>query len=305
MKNILITGGLGYIGSQLATLYLHNKNVKITVIDKIADPKRIKILNSGGIEYKNIDILDVEKITPLVKDADVVFHLAGVTSVPRIKNEESNSLNNEIVTTAITGTKNIIENIKDTSRIIFPSTHVVFEGLKDIQLDIEEDYEVCPNLTYAESKVQNEIDISTNCSNYIILRLGSVHGLNTLITRYNIMVNFFAKAAANKGSINLHGGGVQLKSLVSIHDVVRCLKFFESDGKISQEIFHCVSENISVKEVADLCKRHSEELEINFTQDEIPNPGYSLSSDKLKKIGFKFEKNVEDSVKDIIHNEGN
>jgi len=302
MKNILITGGLGYIGSKLASSYLDDTDNKITVVDKIVNKKIINFLNEGGIEYKNLDILDSDNLAPLVKDADVVFHLAGVTSVPRVKVEESNVLNKEIARTAIDGTQNIIENIKDSSKIIFPSTHVVFEGLKEVKIDIQENYQVYPKLIYAKSKVQNEVDIKFNCSNYIILRLGSVHGFNPLTTRYNIMVNFFAQAAAKKDSIDLHGGGIQLKSLVSVYDVVRCLRFFDNNDDIFNEIFHCVSENKSVLEVAELCKEYSEGLKINLTKDKIPNPGYSLSSIKLEKAGFKFEKKVKDSIKNIIDN---
>ena len=117
------------------------------------------------------------------------------------------------------------------------------------------------------------------------------------------MVNLFAQIAANDGSINLHGGGVQLKSLVSIDDVALCFKYFAENHKISNEIFHCVSENMTVKEVAELCKKYSKNIKINITDEEIPNFGYGLSNKKLLNAGFKFKNTVEDSIIDIIHNE--
>ena len=303
MQNILITGGLGYIGSKITSLYFNDPNNNVTVIDNHINLKTITQLKSNGVEFENLDILDRKKLSPLVKKADTIFHLAGVTSVPRTKNQESDKLNKQIFETATLGTRNILEEMKDSTKIIFPSTHVVFEGLKDIKFDIDEEYETSPVLVYAKSKLQNEIDISKYCSNFIILRLGSVHGLNTITTRYNIMVNLFAQIAANNGSINLHGGGIQLKSLVSIDDVTLCFKYFAENHKISNEIFHCVSENMTVKEVAELCKKYCKNIEINITDEEIPNHGYALSNKKLLNAGFKFKNTVEDSIIDIIHNE--
>ena len=57
--------------------------------------------------------------------------------------------------------------------------------------------------------------------------------------------------------IKLYGGGRQLKSLVPLIDVARCFEFMEENNKINSEIFNLTKENLSVKDVADLCKKKS------------------------------------------------
>ena len=69
------------------------------------------------------------------------------------------------------------------------------------------------------------------------------------------MANLFSKITSLDGKINLYAGGEQLKSLVSVYDVARCMEFVGENQEISREIFNCVSENLTVKEVANICKK--------------------------------------------------
>ena len=69
------------------------------------------------------------------------------------------------------------------------------------------------------------------------------------------MPNLFSKIASQSGSIKLYAGGKQLKSLVNLIDVVRCMKFMEENFKIKNEIFHLVNEQTTVKQVAEICKK--------------------------------------------------
>jgi len=106
--------------------------------------------------------------------------------------------------------------------------------------------------------------------------------------RINIMPNLFSKIASQNGEINLFSGGRQIKSVVPLIDVVRCMKFMEESDKIKKETFHLAKETVTVKEVAEICKKHNPKIIINTTEDEIPNLGYSISNKKLLDTGFKF-----------------
>ena len=88
---------------------------------------------------------------------------------------------------------------------------------------------------YSSSKVQNEEDIRKSNKNYIILRLGSVYGYSLDTMRINIMPNLFSKIASQNGTIKLFSGGKQIKSLVSLIDVVRCMKFMEENDKVKKK----------------------------------------------------------------------
>jgi nucleoside-diphosphate-sugar epimerase/quercetin dioxygenase-like cupin family protein/SAM-dependent methyltransferase len=300
MKKIVITGGLGYLGTELCRLYSGVSRVKkIIAIDKRFLSERVSELKNWNIEFIQGSILDKKFIENIVKDADVIHHLAGITDVAYIKDDINPQRDKNIEEVAIIGTNNIIDSIKKSCKIIFPSTHVVFEGLNEVRTNLSEDEKVFPVLSYAKSKVQNEIDIQKKVNNYIILRLASVYGFSSDSTRLGIMPNLFSKMSSQNNEISLYAEGKQLKSLVSIIDVVRCMKFME-ESTYNNQIFHLSNENCSVKDVALLCKKINTRTKILETKEKIPNLGYTLSNKKLLSTGFKFLYNLEESIKEMI-----
>ena len=108
---------------------------------------------------------------------------------------------------AIDGTKNILDSMKPNAKIVFPSTHVVFEGLKEPKENIDENEKTETFLAYSSSKVKNENQIIKSGKKYAIFRLGSVYGFSTDTMRINIMPNLFSKIASQNGTIKLFGVG--------------------------------------------------------------------------------------------------
>ena len=102
------------------------------------------------------DILNKDLVNKYIKDADIVHHLAGVTDVPRTKNESSTIQDEKIKEVGENGTQNILDVISDKCKIIFPSTHVVYEGINEVKTDIKEDEDTKPVLSYSSSKAVNE-----------------------------------------------------------------------------------------------------------------------------------------------------
>ena len=97
-KKIIITGGLGYIGTELCKLYSgYSWNDEIIVIDNRFISERVNQLRNWNIKFIQGDILDKELINEYFKDADVVHHLAGITSVPITKSESSKLLDEKIL----------------------------------------------------------------------------------------------------------------------------------------------------------------------------------------------------------------
>ena len=300
-KKIVITGCLGYLGTELAKIYSGEswKN-KIIGIDSRFISKRVNQLKQWNIEFFQGQILDHNFLKKHLYDADIVHHLAGVTDVAYVKTEANSELDERIRSVAIDGTNKILEIIPEKCKIIFPSTHVVFEGYTKPKKNIIETEKTKPVLMYAKSKVQNEIDIQHSGKKFVILRLGSVYGYSQDTMRINIMPNLFSKIASQNGLIKLFSGGKQLKSLVSLIDVVRCMKFVEENNKIKKEIFHLVNEQTTVKKVSDICKKINPHIQIEITKDKTPNAGYTLSNKKLLKTGFKFLYNLENSITEMI-----
>ena len=300
-KKIIITGGLGYIGTELCKLYSgvswhHN----IYVIDNRFISERVNQLRNWNIEFIHGDILDKNLVEKIFKDADIVHHLAGVTDVPRTKSESSTTQDDKIKIVGENGTQNILDAISKKCKIIFPSTHVVYEGVNEVKKNIKEDEKTQPVLSYSSSKAINETQLKESGKNYIILRLGSVYGYSSDTMRIDIMPNLFSKIASQNGTLKLFAGGRQIKSLVPLIDVARCFKFMEEKENINSEIFNLTKDTLTVKEVAEICKKHNPRIKLQETNDEVPNLGFSLSNKKLLNTGFQFLYGIDECIKEMI-----
>ncbi len=301
-KKIVITGGLGYIGTELCKLYSGvSWHHDIKVIDNRFISERVNQVRNWNMEFIQGDILDKDLIKRHCEDADIVHHLAGITEVPRTKSEASLDKDKKIKEVGEQGTQNILDVISDKCKIIFPSTHVVYEGIDEVKTDITEEEATKPVLSYSSSKAVNEEQLKKSGKNYIILRLGSVYGYSTDSMRIDIMPNLFSKIASQNGTLKLFAGGRQIKSLVPLIDVARCFKYMEEKNEFSSEIFNLTKETLTVKEVAEICKKHNPKITLKETNDEVPNLGFSLSNKKLLNTGFEFLYNLDQNIEEMIN----
>ena len=300
-KKIIITGGLGYIGTELCKIYSgYSWNDEITVIDNRFISERVNQLRNWNINFIQGDILDKELIQKYCKDADIIHHLAGITDVPRVKSETSDAREKQIELVGVEGTQNIIDAASEKCKIIVPSSHVVFEGVDSIKKNIKENEETFPTLSYGKSKASNEKQLNNSEKNFIVLRLGSVYGYSTDTTRLDIMTNHFSKISSQNGLLKLFAGGRQIKSLVSVVDVARCFKFMEERQDLKNQIFNLSKETVTVREVAEICKKYNPKIILRETNNEVPNLGFSLSNKKILNTGFKFLYTLDESIKEMI-----
>ena len=110
-KKIIITGGIGYIGTELCKIYSGvSRNNKIIVFDNRFFSERINQLRNWGIDFIHGDILDKELVKKHFSDADIIHHLAGVTDVPRVKSESGDDKDTKIKLVGEKGTENIFEH---------------------------------------------------------------------------------------------------------------------------------------------------------------------------------------------------
>lgn len=296
MKNILITGVLGYIARAVCDVYSNSENQIVGIDNRFIPDKVARLTKIHKIKYYNRNLFNIKD---LLKDADVVIHTAGITSVPSVKSQSTPEGDAEIIKVGVDGTREIIQHTKDDAKIIFLSTHVIFESLKEQVFDIDENFPPCPNLAYASGKWQSEQDLINSSKSFVTLRLSSVYGYNDSI-RWQILPNLFSKMASQNDKIKVFGNGENIKPLVGIEDVARCIKFMV-DSNYNRETFNVVNEHKTVKEVAKICQKYNNNLNIDFTVDEIPNLGYTVSSKKLLTTRFQFKQNVEDEMGKMIN----
>ena len=297
-KKIIITGGLGYIGTELCKIYSgYSWNDEIIVIDKRFISERVTQLRNWNINFVQGDILNKELIKYYCADADIIHHLAGITKVPRVKSESNDQEDKEIKQVAEQGTQNILDVISNNCKIILPSTHVVFEGMKNIKKDILEDEVTAPLLSYAKSKDYNEKQLKKSGKNYVILRLGTIFG-TSIGMRFHTAINKFCwQANFNKPITVWETALEQRRPYLGINDAVTAIALIINNNLFNRETYDVVTQNLSVNDVIKVLKSFSENIDINFVQSKIMNEySFGVSSIKIEKVGMKFKDSLYEQI---------
>jgi nucleoside-diphosphate-sugar epimerase len=294
MPKILITGGLGYVGTELCDVLSRYPQNEITVIDNRFIPNLVLKLVSKGIRFHQRDLFNIKD---LLASTDICYHLAGITDVPQVASQSTPEKDAEITRIGTEGTRYIIENIYPFAKIIFASTQVVYDGLTEEKLNIDETFQPCPAVAYSKSKYQSELDLLNSPIQCIIARFASVYGYNENI-RWKILPNLFSKMAAQNQDLKVFGAE-NYKPLIGINDLAELLLFF-GQRSYNKEIFHCVDKNVRIIDIANLCQQYNPNIKIKITEDETPNKGFTLSNKKVKESGFVFTQTLEFEIAKMI-----
>ena len=255
LKNIVITGGAGFIGSNLAKKFLSEGAEKILVIDDLSTGNKSNLVGLDNIEFIESRIEDIDNLNELVAGYDFCFHLAAGVGVQYIMNYVSKALLTNIEATHI-----IIEACKaNTMPILITSTSEVY-GTSSEDIWTEETKSVIGPPTklrwsYAASKLIDEFlvlsEFNDNNLNPIVVRLFNIIGPNQ-VSDFGMVVPKFIEAALSNKDIVIHGKGNQTRSFTWIDDVVEYF-YLLSNKKIYGEIFNIgQTEEISIKELAIL-----------------------------------------------------
>jgi len=300
MKNkILITGGAGFIGNELIRLFRNKKD--IVVVDKKKNKKIISRFKELNIKYIQGDLTNKKFSRKIYKHAKIIFHLAGNVKVPSTDVNLDLKKEKKIYNEAIIIMKNLISFSQKKARIVFPSTHLVFENCKKNKSHFNEKSKPLPNLAYSKSKYDCEKILQRNKIDYVILRLGSVYGKTNDKKRMFNLPNLFALRAKNGLNLKLFSGGVQIKGIISVKDVARAMFFFKKKN-YSKQIYNLVSEHHTVKKIGLICKKYNKKINLLLTKHKIPYEGYYMNCSKIKKTGFYFKYKYENFAKEFIKN---
>jgi len=265
MKNILVTGGAGYIGSHLVNLLI-DKNYKVTVIDNLITGN-LKLINKKTT-FHEIDIADENKIESILKNNqfDLIMHFAGLIRVDEsVKDPKKYNEYN------FTKSKIFLKNCLKykINKIIFSSTATVYNDLKETKLS-EKD-ELNPTNPYAESKLNFEKHLinqaKINNLKYIILRYFNVAGADEklrsgLISKYSThLIKIASEVAVGKRSELIINGndydtpdGTPIRDYIHISDLadIHLVAAKYLHEKNQSNIFNCgYGKGYSVKEVIE------------------------------------------------------
>lgn len=316
IKRILITGGAGFIGSQLCKfLKDDNHEYHITILDNMLYGYIDNIIEQGKFIGDCLIIKDIRdtNLDEYIKDIDIVIHLAGISCLPAC--QEKPLLAYDI---NVNGTINILEYARrhNIKRVVFSSTSAVYEN--NTEKYLHEDLHVDPDLIYSMSKKAAEDICKSYAKNYemdiVIMRFFNVFGSHQDIHRKNPpFTSYISKELANDHAPILFNNDESVRrDYIYIDDLLNLLKcIIDSDKKFQGDIFNCASGNsYSVPEMYNMMKVISDKnLDAKYVDPttywnnytHLFNCEKSLSKNRIVKEVYKSSYACIDKVKTSFH----
>lgn len=285
---------MGYDGAGLIDSYRNNTNDEILLLDKRFVPHLLANI-PPQFRFVEGDILDKDLMRFLIKDIDVIYHLAGEVEAEKSIHKEKAIWENNY-----DGAINIINLCSKSTRIIFASSGNVFGGVLETEKNenLTEEDEPKPRLPYAESKREVEKFLLQSNKNYTIIRFGTHYGYTPGI-RFNLVTNMFFKKAIMGENITVHGKGDNYRPTLCSKDAVRGMRFLAENSNAGGEIFHLVGNCYRIKELANEVASLFTGIEVQYIDKKVPFNSYHLASDKIRNLGFEFEYDIRKSIKEM------
>ncbi|HMQ01112.1 MAG TPA: NAD-dependent epimerase/dehydratase, partial [Cyclobacteriaceae bacterium] len=214
---ILVTGGTGYIGTELVDLLIADENVQeVRVYDNLSRNNfnfflGNKMQGAEKIKFIKAELLDSRSLKKAIAGVDVVYHLAAKVTTP-FANDDAH-LYEQVNHWGTAELMYAIENT-DVKKIIYTSSSGVYGSSKDA---VDETVQARPKTFYAISKLRAEEHVNrlnTKKSVYV-LRCGNVYGYSPSM-RFDAVINKFVFEANFEKRITIHGNGEQTRTFIHI-----------------------------------------------------------------------------------------
>ncbi|GGN91990.1 MULTISPECIES: NAD-dependent epimerase/dehydratase family protein [Haloarcula] len=299
---VLVTGGLGYLGSRLIRELPDHPTFsghEIRILDNYRQPRFHSLWDLpsyADYSFVDADIRDEEAVREAMEGVDAVFHLAAVTNAPETFDipEKTWEVNYE-------GAMTTYEAARDAgvSEFVNVSTCSVYGRTEE---EIDEGFDCDPESPYGEAKLEAEqemLDRYDGGMGLTALRLGTVYGWTTGM-RFDTVVDKFALLAATGEPLTVYEGAEnQKRPYLHVHDSVRSMLFAASelgDG----EAYNVVGQNGRLQDVVDAIEKHFPEVDIGTTEAEQLNQlSYIVSDEKISSEGFETCYTLDQGVEEL------
>jgi len=299
---ILITGGAGFIGSNLSKR-LVNDGHEVVVLDSLLRGNKLDKDTYSKIKFFKGDVRSRQLVLEASKGCDVIFHLAAVLGVDIVADNPVETMDVEVV-----GTRNVVEasETNNVKYILYASTSGIYSHSAIVKNALTEEVMVDPRTSYAMAKRYNEIYLASHHEergiNVISIRFFNVYGWNQ---DNRMVVPRFFEQCKKGDDITVFGSGKQTRDFTYIEDTVNaCCKLIGIKGShivnIANEAEWTISELAQeIKNITDSSSK--------ITYIDAPKKRYDYeverrvgSSNKLMKLtGYRPGTSLQEGLSKI------
>ena len=295
MAKILITGGAGYVGSILMP-FLLEKGYKVTVYDSLiyGGLSLLPFISSKNFSFIKGDIRDKESLAHVIKENDIIIHLAAIVGLPACNKDKRLA-----ESTNIQGTKNVVSALSSYQRLIYASSVSIYGASKGDICD--EKSPLNPLSFYAKTKMEAE-KIILDFAHTVCLRFATSFGVSPRM-RLDLLINDFVYQAYVDKFLILFEKTYK-RTFVHVQDIARCILFaLENFDRMEGSIFNVGdnSSNYSKEEIAlKIKERIDYYLHFADIWEDEDKRNYSVSYEKINSLGFRTEKTVDEGIDELI-----
>jgi len=289
---ILVTGALGYIGTELLHRLLNQQHSEIIAVDNDTNSikQRLGFLKRqhGNVTFINADIRNLDDVLALPK-VDIVVHLAAI--VGYITCSEDPKL---AVDTNVNGTRNIAALNTPT---IFLSTGSVYGEIGEV---CDESVVPNPQTLYSQTKVEGESIIRSIPS--VIFRPATAFGLSFKV-RHDLLVHTLIKDAISNGKIELYQPEA-MRSFYSVQKIAELIEytifnFADFQGKTIN--VGCQSGNVKKQDITTFIKEAGVEFDLTMIDGkDLDSRDYNVNYDLLKRLWPNHDEEFGSHIKSIV-----
>jgi len=284
MTKVAVTGGAGFIGSNLTKRLLSEGN-EVVVIDDLSTG----LLSNVDLEdsiFHQISINDPKSLATALKDCETIFHLAARGSVPR-------SLKNPAATHEVnaTGTLNVLEVARATgAHVVFSSSSSVYG--RNMQLPKDESMWLGPMTPYAASKLAAEGYLQAYASAYnvptTLLRFFNVFGPRQRPDHeYAAVLPKWIWLAMQGIPIDVYGDGTASRDFTYVETVLDIAMIAMKEKVLTEGAMNLAYGNrISLNDTIEMLKKHFPDLQVNYKENRLGDVKESQNSPSLLKSLF-------------------